>query len=544
MSFISKAKAFLSGATSIARPGKTSAAYMRGESSPFFFGWRPALREARDDVRAAWPQATARAVDMIQNSGWIAGAIEQAVANTIGTGLTLNLQPDADALGWSEDVAGKWARRVERRFEAWSRRPVECDVEGRRSFGKMQAAALRQWFATGEVVAELPFRVRPGGRWATKVRLVPSFRLSNETDLSRNLVQGVRMDGDGFPVAYRFRVLDAYSAIREVEVEARDNFGRPRIVHVFDGATGQVRGITPLAPALRVARQFDQLADATLTAALLQTVFAATIESGAATDVVLQGLQDLSEQGDGGLFSGLLNAKGEWYEKTKIDLANFGKIAHLMPGESLKFHSAEHPSSNYRDFALFLLRELAKCLGLTFESTTGDYQGATYSSVRIATAEVFEITKLRREHVIAPFCQAAFEAWLEEAIDRGEIEFPGGIDAFVALKAEACRASWRGPARPQADDLKTAKAHEVWRNLGVITDEAICADLGFDVEDVYAQRAREKAMREEYGIEPEPPPTPAGGGFDPLTDEAPSASADVDEDDLDLDEDEEKDDGR
>ena len=45
-----------------------------------------------------------------------------------------------------------------------------------------------------------------------------------------------------------------------------------------------------------------------------------------------------------------------------------------------------------------------------------------------------------------------------------------------------------------------AKAHEIWCRLGVMTDAAIAEDLGHDIEDVYAQRAREKALRETYGL--------------------------------------------
>jgi N-acyl-D-aspartate/D-glutamate deacylase len=52
-------------------------------------------------------------------------------------------------------------------------------------------------------------------------------------------------------------------------VRARDRAGRPRVIHVFEGAPGTHRGISPLVPALQVARQFDQLADATLMAAIL-----------------------------------------------------------------------------------------------------------------------------------------------------------------------------------------------------------------------------------------------------------------------------------
>jgi len=47
---------------------------------------------------------------------------------------------------------------------------------------------------------------------------------------------------------------------------------------------------------LQVARQFDQLSDATLTAAILQTVFAASITSDEPTEEVLSGLLTPQEQ--------------------------------------------------------------------------------------------------------------------------------------------------------------------------------------------------------------------------------------------------------
>ncbi len=74
------------------------------------------------------------------------------------------------------------------------------------------------------------------------------------------------------------------------------------------------------------------------------------------------------------------------------------------------------------------------------------------------------------------------------------------LEAFLANRTAICKAEWKGSPKPQADDLKTAKAHEIYKRIGALTDEAICNDLGYDVEDVYAQRAREREMREEFGL--------------------------------------------
>ncbi|WP_244424712.1 phage portal protein [Methylobacterium nodulans] len=461
------------------------------------------MRDASDEVQQAWWRAAGRANDIIHNSGWVAGAVDQAVANTVGTGLRLSALPDAVALGLTEGEASKLGRLIEQRFELWARNPYECDIECRRSFGQLQAAAFRGWFAPGEIVSETAWKTRPGGQYGTKVRLIPPHRLSQRSEYPR-LVQGVRMDQDWAPQSYIFWRRQGLSDV-EIEVRAREAGGRVRIGHVFDGVAGQYRGISPLVPALQVARQFDQLADATLTAALIRAVFAATVKSNEPTEEVLKGLLTPQEQArmhSEGLtaFDCWASMQDGWYKGTTIDLGEKGRFAHLFPGQELTFHSAQGSASDYKDQALFLLRELLRCLGLTYESGTGDYTNATYSSVRMATGEIFQITLYRRRNIVAPFCQPHYEGWLEEEIESGAIPFPGGIDGFMANRTAACRAEWRGSPKPQADDLKTAKAHETYRNMGVMTDEMIANDLGVDIEDVYRQRARERDMREEYGL--------------------------------------------
>lgn len=508
MSFLTAIKEALTGAAA-RQPARHTGEYMRGGRTVLMKGWQPALRETNDDIGAAWDKAAARTLDLIHNSGFIAGAIDQAVANTVGTGLRLKAMPENETFGMSNVEAKEWARRVEQRFELWSRNELECDIEATRTFGQMQAAAFRMWLATGEILAETVWKPLYGGMYGTKIRLLPPWRLSRKTDEWAGIINGVRVNPDGRPIGYIAirKPRDRNSnLIDEFEVQARDRAGRPRVVHVFDGVPGQRRGITPMAPALQTSRQFDQLADATLTAAIVQTVFAASIKGDLPTEEEIQALLTPQEQQQ--IFSQGVSPVGAYmdmaagfYDGGTIDVGINGRIAHLFPGQELEFHTATHSASNYKDFANHLLREIARCLGLTYESATGDYEGATYSSVRMATGEIFQITKYRRENIVARFCQPFYEAWLEEEVAKGRIPFPGGYGAFLANRAAACRAAWRGSPKPQADDLKTAKAHEVWKRLGVMTDQMICDDLGVDVEDVYMQRAQEKEMQELYGLE-------------------------------------------
>jgi lambda family phage portal protein len=542
MAILDRIRQLVSGTSSapVERPSPGSS-FMRGGRGVTFNGWRPSLRDTQDDIADAWDNATARAIDVIQNSGWLSGAIDQAVANTVGTGLRLKAMPENTTFGMTNEEALAWGRKVEARFELWTRNPNECDIEAKRTFGQMQAAAFRSWIATGEILAELPWRTRTWTRYGTKVRLLSPHKLSRKSDTMARLVNGVYHDADGMPIAYLSIKKDNLVGEYEVPVRARDRYGRQRVIFIFDGMPGTARGISPLTPALQVARQFDQLADATLMASIMQTLFAATITSDEPTEQVMQGLltpQEQARMAATGIspMEAYLDMVGGFYDNVTLNVGINGRIAHLFPGQELKFHRSEHPSSDYKDFSMHLLRELARCLGLTYESTTGDYDGATYSSVRMATGEIFAITKLRRQNVVAPFCQAAYEAWLEEEIENGGIEFPGGIEAFYLNRTAACRADWRGTPKPQADDLKTAKAHEVWRRMGVISDAMIANDLGVDIEDVYAQRASEAELRDVYGLT-DPMLMAAEGGMAMPVDGADDAEDDPEDEDMAADDD-------
>ena len=101
---------------------RPSGKYMRGGRGVTFAGWKPALREAQDDIGEAWDDAAARVKHLLHNSGWLAGAMEQCVANTVGTGLQLKALPENETFGMTPAEASDWAKTVERRFELWAQR--------------------------------------------------------------------------------------------------------------------------------------------------------------------------------------------------------------------------------------------------------------------------------------------------------------------------------------------------------------------------------------------------------------------------------------
>jgi lambda family phage portal protein len=482
--------------------------YMDGNRGPLWTKWRPSIREPRDEVEASWTDATARTLDLLHNLGWISGAIEQATANTVGVGLRLDAKPDAKALGMGPASAKKWAKMVEQRFAIYANTAFEVDIEGRQTFGQMQAQAFKSYLATGEVLAEHVWRDRPGSTNRGKVRVLPSRRLApGRTNMLQRLWQGVYCDSDGLPVGYLFEYPDIVTGQGVIlrRIDARDPYGRKLVSHVFDGMPGQVRGLTPLVPVLRTAKRFDELADATLMSAIIQSVFAATLTTTMPTQEAMEGLLSSAELAKAAAngeapIDAYLKAEAAWHDNVQFDTSLNGRIANLFPGQELKFLTPGSPTNNYKEFATHLLREIARCLGATYESMTGDYAGVTFSSVRMATDEIFRIVTARRKTIIAPFCQDVYANWLEEEIDAGRIPLPGGIEQYLGNRTAIANAEWAGSPKPQADDLKTAKAHQTLRDMGVVSDRMICSDYGRDVEDVYAEIADEIKARKKLGI--------------------------------------------
>ena len=498
------AGAIASGAPAIpAERPRASSEYMRGERASIFSSWWPLLRDAREDVRSAYWLATARTIEYIHNSGWLAGLVLQGKASILGDGLQLAPKPDYAALGWTQEYAKAWAAIVKPAFEAWAGNPLECDAAGKWNLHQQARSGIGSCYGAGEIVAITRWIDRSESRTRTKMQLVPAHRLTQESD-GISIFQGVRIDANGMPLSYRFRlptpILESGAVM---EMRARDGLNRPVVTHVFDGEIGQMRGLSPFTPVLQRVRQFDLITNGSLSAELQRALISATITSEKPTIEVMQAFQDPEEQGTGGGLDAFLNARGAWYDNTSFDLNGPVKIVHLFPGEKLDLKTGAEMTSVFEPQANMLLREIAVCAGHTVEEMTGNFNGITYTGARISTTIRWPITLHRRKTYAVPFYQVAYGCWLEEEIEAGAVPFPGGIEAFVANRDAACRSVWRGPPKPQADDLKYAKASETLKRMGVVTDERICAEMGEDWEDVYHQLAEEKKRRGLYGL-PEP----------------------------------------
>lgn len=484
-------------------------AYLRDTKSGIIASRRAPLRLHRDDVRHTWVQAAAIAADIMQNSGKIRGAADQVISDTVGAELIYNPQPDLSGLGYSDQEKAEFINLLKLRWKQWAWNPRECDARGKFTIPQMVDIGLRWDMVYGELTGLISYmppaeRRRYGLTTGTKVTMVPPPRLVQDTNEIDGMVQGVIHDPNGRVAAYRFRERES-GIDRLTDWRAFDAEGRAQVMHIFDPQDAEdVRGISRLVPAFRQHLQHEVAQDTTLQTFILQTMWAASLTSELPSAEAFEAIESIKDIPDlKGVYSdfmGMLGAQLEAAKEARIGIGGDPQVNHLGPGERLQFHSSATPGPQYQPFTASLDRAFARAIGITYGAYTLDYTDATYSSNQMENASIYPVVVRRRERLSAPQCQMICEAWLDEEIGEGRIPFKGGYAAFAANRQRVSWAQWRGPAKPTADDTKSARAASERIANGTSTLESEISLAGGDPDEVFETRLREHKRYVDAGM--------------------------------------------
>ncbi len=507
-----------------------SSAHRAGDyTAPSLIGWQPYGGSADGDLLYDLPLITARTRDIARNDGYASGAMQSHLDSVIGAALRLAAKPDWRVLGLSPEWASAWGRDVEARFRLWGSDSRKfCDAARGQTFGGLVGMAYRSLLMNGAALAAMLWLDRGPSIFRTAVQLIEPDRLGNPGGApdSEFLRGGVALDQYGAQIGYHVRKRHPGDALLsfgagdfETEFVPRETvWGRPSMIHAYDPERiGQNRGKSIFAPALEVLKQLSRFRSSELDSALLNSIFAATVESPFDPTFLGEAEDVNTEAWNGYQSSRMDNARTQ-----PIKLSGGGKIPRLFPGEVLKFHTAGRAAAAFEAFEAATLRHVAAATGLTYEQISRDWSKVNYSSARGAMLQAWQGFYARRERFGTDFATQIYVCWLEEAIDRGDVKLPPGAPSFhAALPAyTACR--WIGPAMPMIDALKEADAIGRRLELGITTLEHESAAQGRDWEDDMEQQAREMAKRRELGL-PEPGAVPMARQYP--SDPAPPAAA-------------------
>ena len=194
-----------------------------------------------------------------------------------------------------------------------------------------------------------------------------------------------------------------------------------------------------------------------------------------------------------------LEAANSYYAETKK--IGGAALMHLLPNEDIGLVQPEQAVDAYEAFNKIGQREIAAGFGIDPHSLSKNYSDVSYNAARAAAEDAWRSYLTERQDVIDQVAMPVVGCFMEESIDAKRILLPKGlVGGFYQNKQALCRGDFMGWTKPNIDQVKTAKAHEIEVKMGTISKTEICASRGVDFRDVMTEVAREKKYLKKLGL--------------------------------------------
>lgn len=412
-------------------------------------GWRPARpgASANTDHQMDAAALRVRARALVQNSPYIAAAIEALESYTVGTGIVpRSLAPNKAQ-----------AERIDALWDRWAK---EADADGLGDFYGLQARAYRAMEIDGEVLIRIrPRAVSDGLAVPMQLQLLEIDwldSLKNGNHEGRRVINGVAYNGIGRVDGYYLYdehpgelLTDGYARGNTIRRALSRFVPASRIIHLYrPERPGQGRGFSRLAPVITRVRDLELYMDAEAARKNLES------RLGFVASGDLSQLQGPPE--DGGTNPPATGDLGQ--------LAS-GGITAVPPGMNL---TAIEPKAvpGYTEYVSQELHLIAAGLAVPYESMTGDMSGVNFSSARIRRMDFKKSVEKTQWLLLLPqLCERVRAEWYE----------------FAAMAGALPRGQWR-------DDWSTPKWEYVNPQQDVAADNAEIAGGLASISEKLRQR--------------------------------------------------------
>lgn len=409
-----------------------------------------------------------RSRDLARNNPLVRKYLQMLRKNVVGPhGIRLQVRardPNGQLDNWANNT-------IESEWALWSKRG-NCDVTGRLSWVDVQSQVVQSVARDGEVLVRL---VRGyANRWRFAVQLIEADHLDVRfNDVSRNIRMGVEYDEWGKPIAYHLLTRHPGDTIgMQIDVR-RERVPADELLHVFVAdRPSQNRGVPWLHSVILSSQMLNGYKEAELVAARMAAAKAGFyIKDG--------GDQFAADDYDGA---------------TPVQEIEPGMIEILPGGWDFKPYDPQHPTTAFDTFTRSVTREIASGLDVNYHMLSGDLENVNYSSIRAGTLDERDTWRTLQQFYIEHLCQPVYEAWLEMTMLSGAINLPvAKFDKFTQTQWQPRGWAWVDPQKDMTAQIAAIKA-------GLKTAAQVASETGQDIEEIYAQLAQEKALREQYGI--------------------------------------------
>lgn len=477
--------------------------------------WIPQLKSMDASLLPNLNLGNARAEDVTRNNAFAANGVQLHIDNIVGHLFRLSYKPRWRRLGISDEDARHFADDVEAWWMEYAEDPIGCwlDAERKRTATMMVREAVATHTRLGEITAAAEWIERRGTSMRTAIRMVSPKRVGNPRGKrdSGNLRAGIEFDRHGVADAYWVRQYAAAglgmgtgyaNEWRRVKREAAN--GRLMFIHVFEPTEdGQSRGANQFLAVLEQSHMLPKLQQTKLQNAIVNAMYAATIESEMGTDAAME---IIGADGDAAAqnIARYMMAVNSFHSGNALKM-NGVRIPHLWPGEKLNLQTSSNADNGFTDLESSILRWMSAGLNVPYEPFARDYRQSTYSSARASMMEGWRYYMGRRKVIASRFATHLFVLAFEEALQRRELTLPRNASrGFYEARAAWCNCEWIGAGRLAIDGLKEVKEAVLRIESGLSTYEKEMALMGEDYQETFAQQIRETEERKAAGL---PPPS-------------------------------------
>ena len=447
-----------------------SAQYAAAKTTRLTGSWTPIDGSVNTVIGNSLPMVRSRIRQLVRDFPAFSRAVEILVDYTVGPGIIFQSRVTD-----SEDrLDKKRIKQIEDAFNFWA---DQADVSGRLHYYEMMQLAKRQDIEPGEFLLiktylkdrkrYLPYALQMyEADWLTSWQAQPAAK-------TNRIEQGIEYDpATGQVVAYHFTDPDGWGKTKRISAE--------NVVHGFKTLRpGQIRGISPFAPAVLLAKDLDSIMSAEIDAAKMASKYLAMVET---PDPMLR------QRGLGATTDSQTNKKIEELENAIIE--------YLRPGEKINIATNPRPGTNFPPFVRLILSMFAITAGVPYELVSGDYRGLTYSTNKMIRNDfAHQLRSVVTRHV-RHFGMKTTLPFFETAVMAGKLDLPN----FFVNPAPWIRSEWQPPGMESVDPLRETKAKIDEVNSGLRSPQEIVKARGRDLEEIYKEIKQAEEMASELEL--------------------------------------------
>lgn len=447
--------------------------YDGAQGGRLFADFMATQRSADSEIRYSLKTLRDRCRDLSRNNEYARRYLHLIKTNVVGErGATLQVK--ATNVDGSLDTIGN--QIIENEWNRWCK-AGNCTVDGRMSFVDAQAMVIESMARDGEALIRLVNDPISPDRFTLQF-LEPDLIDEEKNERASNgneIRMGIEFDQYRRPVAYH--MLTAHPGDYQFTQYNRrtERIEAEKILHLFlPDRAQQTRGTPWMSTAITSLKMLHGYREAELVAAR--------------TAASKMGFF-VSRSGDG--------FQGDDLEDGVVPITDASPGTFMQLPKDVEFQQWDpsHPTSAFADFEKSILRGIASGLGVSYHSLANDLTQTSYSSIRQGSIEDRDFYRMLQKYMIDHFVVPVYERWLTTAFTIGTVNLP--INKFDKF---ASASQFRPRGFQWVDPQKEINAHVVALQNGLISMQDVANVYGRDVEEVFAQIARDKQLADQFGL--------------------------------------------